>query len=236
MLSRFATLGGLPPDPYFSSVSLLLNGDTLTDLSSSPKTITAHGNTQISTGTKKFGTGALYFDGNGDCLYSPSNSGFYLNPADYFTIEMWINPTLIAGTTPRLIDIGVEAAADFLVLDFVVSSNLLRFGTQTATGAAISTWAISYTGIPATNTWTHIAISCAGTGTNQVKLFINGTLSASGTISSMGSNCSIWIGGITWVSATQYSYTGYIDDLRITKGIARYTTSFTPPTAAFPTS
>ena len=44
----------------------------------------------------------------------------------------------------------------------------------------------------------------------------------------------LYIGASDYNSGSSEYLTGYIDDLRITKGYARYTATFTPPTAAFP--
>jgi len=90
------------------------------------------------------------------------------------------------------------------------------------------------TGAVQTNQWTHIAISRSGSTLRQ---FVNGTQVLSSTCAtSIGSasGASVWYGAAAGYP-NQYFYTGYIDDFRITKGFARYTANFTPPTIAFPT-
>jgi hypothetical protein len=82
------------------------------------------------------------------------------------------------------------------------------------------------------NIWSHIAICRSGTST---KLFINGTQSGSTSTDSTNYVASpVRIGDGNDGTST-YPYSGYIDDLRITNGVARYTSTFTPPTQAFPT-
>jgi hypothetical protein len=84
-----------------------------------------------------------------------------------------------------------------------------------------------------TNTWQHIAYTRTG-GTGR--LFVGGVLAGSwadttnyvGTVNRLGQTSAS--------NAVDNRLSGYIDDLRITKGVARYTAGFTPPTAAFPNS
>jgi hypothetical protein len=86
-----------------------------------------------------------------------------------------------------------------------------------------------------TGTWYHLAI--VRDSSTSVKMFRDGTQVANATVSSSatfnwGFNGSV-VGGGTWDGA-QGNFNGYIDDLRVTNGVARYTTTFTPPTQAFP--
>jgi hypothetical protein len=84
----------------------------------------------------------------------------------------------------------------------------------------------------ANNVWTHIAVSVAA---GAVKLFINGVLQTS-TVTTTLTTATSPLGYLTigqWNN--QSNYTGYIDDLRVTRGLARYTSTFTPPTTNLPT-
>ena len=84
-------------DPFYSAVSLLLpmdgtNGSTaFTDSGPNALTITAVGNTQISTTQSKYGGASGYFDGTGDYLSISPNTAIDLSSGD-FTIEFWIRP------------------------------------------------------------------------------------------------------------------------------------------------
>jgi hypothetical protein len=73
-----------------------------------------------------------------------------------------------------------------------------------------------------TNNWYHLAITRVGSTT---RMFVNGVQLGSSNNSWTGSFKMNIIGG-----AFGYQYNGYIDDLRITKGVARYISNFTPPT------
>ena len=202
-------------DPYFSSVSLLLNGDTLTDLSSSPKTITNTGSVAVNTSVKKFGTGSMALSGSN---YLTINSPILDLGAGSFTIELWWNSTLKANYQSILIGTG----------------NLGAWLHETSTGGML--WGING-GTFGTSSidvcdgiWHHVAF--VRNGTSSCTLYIDG-------VSSVTASDSTNITGTTTATIGTYIggrlVTGYIDDLRITKGIARYTTNFTPPTAAFPT-
>ena len=97
---------------------------------------------------------------------------------------------------------------------------------------------ITSTGSISTNTWTHIAFTKQGT---SIRLFINGSLDTTTTLSMSGgtivgrSNQQINIGADSnSTTSPTRRIVGYIDDLRITKGIARYTSTFTPPASASP--
>ena len=82
--------------------------------------------------------------------------------------------------------------------------------------------------------WHHYAVS---KDSNTYRVFIDGALQASASNSTnLDQNKPIMIGNQHGNSSAGYSFNGYIDEVRITKGTARYTESFTAPTSAFPES
>ena len=213
----------VPVDPQFGSVSLLLHGDgtngstTIVDSSPLPKTVTAVGNAKISTAQSKFGGASIAFDGNGDYLTIPDEPAWDL-PGN-FTIEFWIKAIAVgfsailstrnAGTTTN----PVIYLTDTGVVGWYYNSAFRISGTTNLVGGEFY----------------HVAV-CRSAG--QTRLFVNGTQEG-GTYSesSLYMADGIWIGSLP--AASQH-LNGYIDDLRITKGIARYTADFTPPTEPFP--
>jgi hypothetical protein len=95
-----------------------------------------------------------------------------------------------------------------------------------------TTSTITSSGAITTNAWNHIAVVREGTGSNQTKIYINGTNDGTGTVSTnFNQTDPLYVGANR---AAGDPMKGYIDDLRITKGYARYTAAFTPPTTAFP--
>lgn len=179
------------------------------------------GNAQVSTSVKKYGTGSLSFDGTGDLLTFPTSTMALGSGA--YTIEFWIYPTSLPSGGGHVI--AANANNGLVVLISTTKTALNKFGVGDV---------VAYNTALSTNTWTHVAIVREGTGTNQTKIYINGTAQATGTDNNNWTvTTSSAIGGNS-SSSSQY-ITGYLDDFRITYGLARYTANFTPPTAALPT-
>jgi hypothetical protein len=225
-------------DPNFADVSLLLHGDgtngstTITDNSPSPKTVTAVGNAQISTAQSKFGGTSIAFDGTGDYLSVPENTGFDFGSGE-FTIEFWVY-CVSAANFGGFVGKGTNGSVNTntMSLEFNDTGNQISFVLGTG-GAPV--YAITGTSnVRTAAIWQHIAVTRAG---NSTKLFVNGTQEGSTytTNYTIAAGGSLYVGGGFFAPATN-TINGYIDDLRITKGVARYTAAFTPPTAPFPDS
>jgi hypothetical protein len=172
------------------------------------------GNAQISTSVVKFGTGSMAFDGSGDWLQAPASPVNGLGSGD-FTVEMWVYMNNTTGTQV-FYDNTVLGNGPALYSD----GGSLRWydGTVRNSGGTISA-----------GVWTHIAVTRAST---NLRFFINGVQTPTGFLigTNYGNNVAVRIGS----SFYGENFNGYIDDLRVTVGVARYTATFTPPTAAFP--
>jgi hypothetical protein len=182
------------------------------------------GNAQISTSVKKFGTGSMAFDGSGDYLDVVTNSVMAFGTGD-FTIEGWFYTNTTSGDR-NLVDFRPSGTNGAYPNIFIAGGGYLSYNANGSVpisgGTAIST-----------GTWYHFALARSGTST---KLFLNGTQQGSTYSDSTNyvvgdQRPRIATGGY---GAGIANFDGYIDDLRITKGVARYTANFTPPTAAFP--
>jgi hypothetical protein len=178
------------------------------------------GNAQISTSVKKYGTGSLAFDGTGDYLYEPSVPTSTLSGD--FTLEAWVYAS--SGIGQPIINIGDYIGATGLLF-FINSSNAL--GLYTNNSVIMSGGTIS------ANTWTHVAAVRSGTGSGNVKLYINGTSVGTPATNTSSFSGRLQVGADFYNSTVSNFFNGYIDDLRITNGYARYTANFTAPTAAF---
>ena len=209
-------------DDYWSSVSLLLafngSGNTFTDLSSSPKTITVYGNVTQSSTQSKWGGKSLYLDGIGDYLSIASDAGFGFGIGD-FTVEGWFYPTR-SGSQETLVDTRSSDVAEGLWLGKSTGDAVRCYdGSSVRTGGSMNI-----------NAWNHIAWSRVAYD-NQI--YLNGTrvIQFSNSFNA-GSSRPITIGSN--VNATADQAQAYFDDIRITKGVGRYTgSSLTQPTAAF---
>jgi hypothetical protein len=176
------------------------------------------GNAQISTAQTKFGGGSMSFDGNGDYLTTPFSPLTQFGTED-FTIEFWIYRSAGSVYQTILDTRSSGTASPWAVLLNSSNQPYILIASDITSSIAI-----------ASATWTHIAI-CRASGT--LRIFNNGVVGYSGANST-----SMMPTGPLRVGKTidnAYDLNGYIDDLRITKGYARYTTTFTPPTSAFPT-
>jgi hypothetical protein len=206
------------PLTNISNTSLLLNFTNAAIIDNTAKNVLETvGNAQISTTQSKFGGASMAFDGTSDYLLAPSTPNFAFGTGD-FTVEMWLYPTASFGSGGVNI-VGINSSGGGL---FVGGTNKIAwnlFGTGDL--VAFSSFTSSYN-----NVWTHVAYTRSGT---TGRLFINGTQQASGTDST---NYTVTTNfAIGAANNGNQAYTGYIDDLRITKGIARYTSNFTPQTS-----
>ena len=180
------------------------------------------GNAQIDTTTKKFGTGSLKFDGTGDWLLIADSPNLNMGTGD-FTIEAWVNRTsAISGAFNS--DTVVGKGSNNIIIGISTSTNVFNVANYGVGSLLTGTTAVS------NGTWYHVAVTRSGT---TMRLFVNGTQEASTTSSANFSSTSVMGIGVDPSFNTQ-RLNGYIDDLRITKGFARYTANFTAPTAAFP--
>lgn len=229
LLAAYKSGGG---DPNFSAVSLLLHMDgsngstTFTDSSSSPKTVTRTGAT-ISTTQSKFGGASARFQNTTDKLTIPSSSAFDFGSGD-FTVEAWFRPDSVSSGTQVLLDRG--GLSSYTPWAVSLFNNFLRLECS-VDGVSWAVNVFSDVTVSAT-TWYHLAATRSG---SNFRLFLNGTLTASATASGalMSSSSTVVIGN---TNSSASPFAGYMDDVRVTKGIARYTSNFSIPTEAFPNS
>jgi hypothetical protein len=197
-----------------TNTSLLLLGKNSKFLDSSMTTnIRNVGGVATRTDIKNYGTNSWYF--NGSSYLTVLNN---LSLVGNFTIESWIYLTAAQADFRMLVSTNSNYVS-------IVSAGLeVQFGA-TAYTAATASYSFSQ------NTWYHLAVV---RNNNTVAIYVNGS-PLSVTYPSQSTTflnaSSYYIG--TW-NTSQHFWNGHIQDLRITNGIARYTTTFTPPTAPLP--
>ena len=196
------------------------------------------GDAKLSTAVSKFGGSSMYFDGTGDYCFLPNTHSFLFSKGD-FTIELWV---YISDTSSRkyILGPGTDTASHYKgfgleiwgqQLSMWASSNgtswdILESDTAGNRGATLL----------AVNTWYHVAVSRSG---STFRSFVNGVVEKTFTSSAaIFSDTTIPynIGRSGYSPGGYFYYNGYMDDLRITRGYARYTSTFTPPTSAFLTT
>ena len=176
------------------------------------------GNVSISTSLKQFGSGSALFDGSGDSIVFPSDPNFALS--DDFTVECWVY-FFTVGVNQGLFDFRLGTANE-TVLSFRTTPTEL-VGTHNGTA-----WFTTTGASLAARTWYHIAVTRTGTTT---RCFVNGTQRASTTSTRSLTQGRLTIGGLS--GANNNPLNGFIDEFRISKGIGRYTSAFTPSATAF---
>lgn len=225
------------PNPFdvdYSKVSLLLhmdganNSTTFTDSSPNALTVSVFGGAKISTAQSKFRGASGLFNGSTDYLTVPYSSLFEIGSGDV-TIECWVYVTSAPSN-----------AYDIATTNQAVSGNGwgLRLGSNMRplfifnTGGNTGYTEVTATSAISLNTWTHLAGVRYG---NNIYIYVNG-VSANTPTAVSGTQYSTFTGLSIGRNATNASwyYAGYIDELRVTKGLARYTSNFSVPTAPFP--
>lgn len=218
-------------DPYFNSVTLLLHGDgnygdQAIDSSLNSKTVVNNGGAVISASQKKFGQSSLYIP-NVNSFYNIApvySEGIF--GTDDFTIETFAYSIDTGLTYQRYLDLIGLNDGTFCEICLRISVGTYRYFVYAQNGAFLLE---VNSGVPAKwNTWSHHALVRNG---NTWKYYIDGINYSTNTIS-----FPIFVNNTTTVGCSFPSEgsVGYFDEIRLTKRIARYTSNFTPPTAAFP--
>lgn len=191
---------------------------TFTDLSPVSTTVTAYGNVHVDTTIKYSGTGSIAFDGAGDYLTIPNNTYTTFGTGD-FTFELRLYATKALSATTIIVSNKMATGSNGYSFQIYTEYGNL----SVAMGGYSTPVAVANPLTP--NTWRHIAVTRSG---NTMRLYVDGTKVSEGTFTgSVGGNDQLWaIGTLLGVGL---DFQGNMDNIRFTKGIARYTTnSFTP--------
>ena len=206
-----------------SYTKLLLHNDGA-DASIS-HSVTANGNAQIDTAQSKFGGASGLFDGTGDYLSAPDSEDWNFGSGDW-TVDAWVylnsypaNPnTIYSQLTDADNYIGLWASSSITGRAEI----LLKSTGQTT----IDLTASVATGLSA---WHHLAFV---KNSNTYSIYLDGV--SVGSITQAFTHANFTGTAIIGEMGTYtYYMNGQIDELRVSKGIARWTANFTPPTAAY---
>ncbi len=214
-----------------SYVKLLLHFDGVDgaqadiDYSGFNHVLTFNNQAQLDTGQKVFGPTSLRLDGSGDYISIPDSADWYYATDDVtidFRVRFNADPNHVGFLSQRFNDSN-------LVQMYIQNGNtLVLHSSESGTKVSVSgPWN------PTTGTWYHLAYVRSG---NTHFLFVNGTdIANSGQtdadeIPNIAANLDI--GRFFGFGSFQY-VNGWIDEFRISKGIARWTSNFTPPPYAY---
>jgi len=208
------------------------NDTSIVDKSNNPHVVSPFGTAALSTATSPFpGTQTIFLDGNSDYLSIPDSPDFDVGVGD-FTIEMWINFGSVTGARAIVNLHGQTDPGRSFWWGRSASGNMYvyYYYDGSSDGTAFN---VSWT--PVVDTWYHIALSRDST---NLRLFIDGVQLGStydiGTQVIDPSAYPLRIGVVENTGGTLTDYfSGYIDEFRFTKGTARYSGSFAPPTQPF---
>lgn len=225
-------MGGKQTDQYYANVSTLLHFDgangatSFIDNAPTPKTFTANGNAQISTASPLQDVGSLLLDGTGDFLTTGLSSDFDFGTDD-FTIECMVRSTTTAVQTVFYYGLGSSGASStqaFML--FHIPSSAIQFSLISGSTA----YSVASTTVPTINTTYQIGVK-RQSGT--LSLWVNGvqehSISANVAINTPTSRI-LRVG--RFVDSTVRDFNGKIDELRITKGVARDLSIY--PNSIFP--
>jgi hypothetical protein len=182
------------------------------------------GEMSINTTQKMYGTGSILFSDGHLYLTSPDSNNFNFFNSN-FTIECWIRPVSVTGAGVIFSKRSSTGAYGGFI--FQLNDNKLNI---VATNDE-SSWGINLdsTSTLSSNTWYHVAVTRLN---NTFKIFINGAEEGSQTAADfvISTNPDNMVIGAGSASGGQ-EFVGYIDDLRIIRGVSLYNNTFTPPTA-----
>jgi hypothetical protein len=214
-------------DQYTKALLHMNDADASTTFTDeSGKTWTARGNAQIDTAQYKFGGASGLLDGTGDSIDTPDNADFAFGTGD-FTIDFRIRYNSIADF--RGLIAQRQDATNYWLLTWA-TDNKLYFQNVTG-GVYLANYNFSWT--PSLNTWYHIAVVRNGT---SFYMFLDGVSQTLTVANAIGSNNLTDISGVINIGydpANNKYHNGWLDEFRVSKGIARWTANFTPPTLEY---
>ncbi len=223
-----------------SNVVLMLHSNgtdastTFTDSSSGSKTVTANGNAQVDTAQSKFGSASALFDGSGDYLTAADSNDWNFGTGN-FTIDFWIRFNAITAEDGLIAISNTSSAQDinnlFTLRISGTNSSNLQFLVKSGGSTLIDQSAAH--GF-STGNWYHVALIRGwGGNANDWAVTVNGTTIMSFTNSSTMPDftSNLRIGDDPYSGNSPLN--GWMDEIRISKSTARWTASFTAPSAEY---
>jgi hypothetical protein len=242
-------------DQNFSNVAFLYHADAQANVVTYATDTTGRntiylGNAKISAASSKFGNTALFFNTNdwnsGNLARTQANS--VVIGSSNFTIESWVNlsnvstydiflSTLMAYVAPDVTNNQTHSWNVGIQGSNATTPTNIKFRAYNTSGGVIADYYAAMGANFTLNTWNHVAVTREGT---VINFFVNGVKLTPVANTAIGSaalqaqaTSTLFLGG-TSINGFQYNMYGYMDEPRITVGTARYSATFTPPSAPFP--
>lgn len=197
------------------------------DSSASAHTMTAAGNAQIDTAQSQFGGASALFDGSGDYISTPDSADWTFGSGD-FTLECWVRFNALGSERGFVAQVGAAGQQSW------------RFEYNPFVGGLYFWWTTDGSSgqdyrpgnwTPSTGVWYHVALVRYG---SILRAFVNGTQTGTdGTLSEtiFDSTSPVTVG--ISITTGQSPMNGWLEEVRVSKGIARWTSTFTPPTSPY---
>jgi len=208
----------------FTKLMLHCNGTdgstSFPDSSEESHSVSAVGTAEVDTAQKVFGTGSLLCTNNGDYLSAPDSADWDFGSGD-FTLDCRLRFSSL--TLPPAFFVRQTSGSSYFYIAWQTNGNV-RFRDYGGTFDATFPWS------PSVDTWYHFAITRSG---SSIRCFIDGTQIGS-TQTFAGSfidrSVPLYMGGFPIFN---FWLKGWMDEIRVSKGIARWTSNFTPPTQEY---
>jgi hypothetical protein len=205
------------------------SGDTAY-IAATGQTSTFVGTAQLDSSQYKFGTTSLLVDGNSDYITLPDSTDWSFGAGD-FTVDFWVN---FNNTSDTQLLLGQYADNNNCwYLQKANSGNKLAMSFYSAAGGR-GYFLLTNNWSPNTLTWYHLAFVRSG---SSGFIFINGVsqnvtlITGWGNVGDIAAN--LTVGAAIFNTGTTYYLNGWIDEVRISKGIARWITDFSVPTSPY---
>ena len=183
------------------------------------KVTSRFGDSQLDTAQKKFGTASILLDGTEDNVKVPDDTDFGFGSANW-CLEAFIRPGSVTGTQ-RIFDLRNASATDTAPTMYL---------NGTALHYAVGNTSQINGGTLSTGTWYHVAVARnAGT----TKLFLDGTELGTYTDANDYGTTKPLIIGSNYAASPVEAFNGHVDEVRVSKGSARFTAGFTPTTSEY---
>jgi hypothetical protein len=191
---------------------VLMHFDTSVTADDAGHSVTPSGSPSVSSTQSEFGGASLYLNGSSYLSVAPTNADLTLSTSTTWTVEAWFYPTSLTNSPTLFSSSGLNAYINTAGKLVINNGNTGNF-TSTATVTL--------------NAWNKIELDCVN---GSAYAFINGALVGSFTLQTTAGGGPIYLGTF---SAGSANFTGYIDEFRVSIGVARHTAAYTPETAPF---